>query len=265
MKIKIAVLILAVIAVVLAVVLFVTRQQATTQHTKDVETIWNHSNAWQQTQMKLDEEKQVSAALNRDLDAQKKSYTELTNTFTQTAGKLAATEATLTTTAASLKTAQDTIVQRDARIAELETQKGELDKQAVELSAAITNLTGQIEETRRRLAASEGDKAFLEKELKRLMAEKAELEKQFNDLEVLRAQVKKLKEELNVARRIEWIRKGLFPAGQQKGATLLLQGANAPKKPAKSEGNYDLNVEVSADGSVKVIPPLTNAPAAPPK
>jgi hypothetical protein len=82
---------------------------------------------------------------------------------------------------------------------------------------------------------------------------------------VLRAQVAKLKEELNVSRRLEWIRKGLFPAGEQKGASLLIQGANAPKKPAKPEGNYDLNVEVSADGSVKVIPPLTNAPAAPPK
>jgi hypothetical protein len=95
------------------------------------------------------------------------------------------------------------------------------------------------------------------------MAEKAELERQFNDLEVLRAQVKRLKEELNVARRLEWIRKGLFPAGEQKGASLLMQGANAPKKPAKPQDNYDLNVEVSADGSVKVIPPITNAPSAP--
>jgi len=28
-----------------------------------------------------------------------------------------------------------------------------------------------------------------------------------------------------------------------------------------NQGKYDLNVEVSSDGTVKVIPPLTNAPA----
>ena len=27
--------------------------------------------------------------------------------------------------------------------------------------------------------------------------------------------------------------------------------------------HYDLNVEINADGSVKVIPPLTNAPTTP--
>jgi chromosome segregation ATPase len=265
MRIKIAMLVFAVIAIALAVVLWVTRQKATEQHTQDVETIWNHSNAWQQTQIKLDEEKQVTATLNRELDTQKRVYAELSNSFSQTAGKLASTESSLSATAASLKTAEETIARRDARIAELETQKSELDRQAVDLSTAITNLTTQIEDTRRRLAASEGDKAFLEKELKRLMAEKAELERQFNDLVVLRAQVAKLREELNISRRIEWIRKGLFPAGEQKGATLLMQGANAPQKPTKPQESYDLNVEVSADGSVRVIPPLTNAPPAPPK
>ncbi len=49
------------------------------------------------------------------------------------------------------------------------------------------------------------------------MAEKAELERQFNDLAVLRAQVSKLKEELSVARRLEWIRQGLFASTEQRG------------------------------------------------
>jgi hypothetical protein len=124
-------------------------------------------------------------------------------------------------------------------------------------------LTTQIEETKRKLTASEGEKGFLEKELKRLMAEKAELEKQFNDLAVLRAQVSKLKEELSVARRLDWIRQGLFASTDQKGAQKLMQGpaASSQAKPAPKP-SYDLNVEVSADGSVKVIPPLTNRPAA---
>jgi chromosome segregation ATPase len=264
MKNKTLLLVLAVVALVLAVVLFVTRQKATKQHAQDVDTILNHSNAWQNAVASLEDEKQTNLRLNRDLDTQKKAYTELTNTYTQTAGKLTATESSLASTTTALKSAQETITQRDKTIAALEAQKSELDQQAVELTTAITNLTGQIEDTRRRLAASEGDKAFLEKELKRLMAEKAELERQFNDLKVLRAQVARLKEELNISRRLEWIRKGLAPAGDQKGATLLLQGANAPGKKPRAPGQYDLNVEVTSDGSVRVIPPLTNAPAANP-
>jgi hypothetical protein len=99
------------------------------------------------------------------------------------------------------------------------------------------------------------------------MAEKAELERQFNDLTVLRAQVAKLKEELSVARRLEWIRQGLFASAEQKGAQKLMQGINPVTKPAKPTPTYDLNVEITSEGKVRVIPPLTNAPAtnAPPK
>jgi hypothetical protein len=87
------------------------------------------------------------------------------------------------------------------------------------------------------------------------------LERQFNDLTILRAQVAKLKEELNIARRIEWIRQGIFASSDQKGAQKLMQGvASAQPKPPKQ--NYDLNVEVSADGSVRVVPPATNRPSA---
>jgi hypothetical protein len=70
-----------------------------------------------------------------------------------------------------------------------------------------------------------------------------------------------LKEELSVARRLEWIRQGLFASTDQRGAQKLMQGpAGSQVKPPKPV--YDLNVEVNADGSVKVIPPLTNRPAA---
>jgi chromosome segregation ATPase len=264
MKVKIALLVLAVVALALAITLLVTRQKAAEQQKRDAETIAYNSSQWQQTQVKLDDEKQTNTRLNQDLDSQKKAYVELTNTFTQVAGKLGQTETTLATTAASLKTEQEKVAQREAKIAELQAQNNALDVQAAELTTAITNLTGQIEDTQRKLAASEGDKAFLQQELKRLMAEKADLERQFNDLKILRAQVAKLKEELNISRRWEWIRKGLAPAGEQKGASLLLQGANAPSKKAPPAAHYDLNVEVNSDGSVRVIPPLTNAPAATP-
>ncbi len=261
MKVKIVMLVFAVVAVALAVVLLVTRQKTAEQQKRDAEAIAYNSNQWQQTQVKLDDEKQTNTRLNQELDSQKKALGELTNSYTQTVGKLLTTEATLASTASSLKSAQDKITQQDADIAKLKADNQELDKEAAELSTAITNLTSQITETRRLLAASEGDKAFLEKELKRLMTEKAELERQFNDLKILRAQVAKLKEELNISRRLEWIKKGLSAGSDQKGASQLIQGANAPSKKPKTTGHYDLNVEVTADGAVKVIPPMTNAPA----
>lgn len=261
MKIKIAMLVCAVAAIALAVTLWVTRKKAAEVQQQDVETILFHSNKWVTTQDNLDRQTQVGAELNRMLDAQKEAYAELTNSYTRTAGKLAQTESSLADTIAALKSAEEIVVQRDAKIAELESQNAVLDQQALDLSAAITNLTSQIEETERKLTASEGDKAFLQKELKRLIAEKAELERQFNDLVVLRAQVAKLREELSISRRLEWIRRGLTTAGD-RGAAGLLQGKNAPRKPPKPPVHYDLNVEVGADGSLRVIPPLTNPPAA---
>ena len=83
----------------------------------------------------------------------------------------------------------------------------------------------------------------------RLIAEKAELERQFNDLTVLRAQVAKLKQAMNIARRLEWIRQGLFASSEQKGAQKLMQGLGAsPSQTKAARPAYDLNVEVGADG-----------------
>jgi len=178
----------------------------------------------------------------------------LTNIFSEVSANLAKTET-------SLKATEEEVRKRDARIADLEAQNQALDKRAAELSGAITNLNVQIADTQRKLAASEGDKAFLEKELKRLMSDKSELERQFNDLNVLRAQVSHLKEEMAIARRLDWIRQGLYVNADQKGAQKLMQGVAAPP-PKTPKGTYDLNVEVSADGSVRVIPPVTNAPPA---
>jgi chromosome segregation ATPase len=259
MKNKIGILLLALLSIVLLIVLLATRKQAAEQKSKDADTILTFSNKWDDTVTKLNDQKQVNATLEKDMENQKKMYDQaildLTNKYTQTADSLAKTEV-------SLKASQEEVAKRDARIAELESMNQALDKKSVDLSAAITNLTAQIADTQKKLAASEGDKAFLEKELKRLMAEKAELERQFNDLAVLRAQVAKLKEELNIARRLEWIRQGLFASSDQKGAQKLMQGLPAPQSQTRTnKPSYDLNVEVRSDGSVKIIPPATNAPA----
>jgi chromosome segregation ATPase len=239
-----------------AALLYVRKQAAEDKRVYN-DRILTLSNNWSETSVKLEDQKQVTTLLEKDIQKQKegfeKSLTELTNEYSQTLASLAKSES-------SLKSAQEELTRRDQRIAELENQNKELDKQAIDLSTAITNLTVQISETQRKLAASEGDKAFLQKELKRLMAEKAELERQFNDLAVLRAQVAKLKEELSIARRLDWVRRGLLTSPDQKGAAQLMQGIKPPRA-AITATNYDLNVELSTDGKVKVLSP-TNAPQA---
>ncbi len=250
MKNLIGVIILAAVCIGLGVVLFTSKKQAEDEKRSATNTILTLSNDVVKTSADLTEQVQVNTMLSNDLTKARSEFGTLTNTFTQVAGNLKKTEV-------SLKATQTALAERDQKIASLETQNRELDEKAIDLSAALTNLTVQISDTQRKLDASEGDKAFLEGELKRLMVEKAELERQFNDLDTLRRQVAQLKADLSIARRLDWIRKGIGFSDEQKGATKLMN-----VKPQIDNTNaYDLNVEVNADGSVKVIPGLTNAPA----
>jgi chromosome segregation ATPase len=249
MKNLIGLIILAAVCIALGVVLFTSKKQAEDEKRVASNTILTLSNDVVKTSSDLTEQVQVNTMLSNDLTKARSEFGTLTNTYTQVAGNLKKTEA-------SLKATQTALAERDQKIAALETQNRELDEKAIDLSAALTNLTTQITETQRKLDASEGDKAFLQGELSRLMVEKAELEKQFNDLDTLRRQVSKLKEELSIARRLEWIRKGIG-FSEEKGATKLMN----VKTHADNTNVYDLNVEVNADGTVKTIPPLTNAPA----
>jgi len=256
MKMRIGLIALIAICLGLGIALLSIRKQAAEQKRQDTANILSLSNNWLETTGKLREQEQVSALLEKDLENQKVSYSkalgELTNNFTQVSSALNKSEA-------SLKAAQEEIVKRDQRINALETQNQALDKQALDLSTAITNLNTQIAEVQSKLKSSEGEKTFLQGELKRLMAEKAELERQFNDLAILRAQVAKLKEELSIARRLDWIRKGLFANTEQKGAQALIAGLKEKPKPAGT--NYDLNVEVNSQSGAKIVPG-TNTPAA---
>ena len=260
MKNRIGIILLALICIGLGIGLLATKKQADKRQAEDEARVEALSNKWVKTSNDLDEQRQVSAMLEKDVEKQKQNFAELTNTFSRVSGQLTLVSGNLAQTEATLKSTEEEVKKRDGRISELENQNQVLDKQALDLSAAMTNLTMQIADTQHKLSASEGDKAFLEKELKRLMAEKSELERQFNDLAVLRAQVSRLKEELSIARRIEWIRRGLFASSDQKGAQKLMTGLKEPAPAAKPAENYDLNVEVSSDGKVRVIPPGTNSP-----
>jgi hypothetical protein len=63
-----------------------------------------------------------------------------------------------------------------------------------------------------------------------------------------------------VARRLQWLREGTDPSSQAKGGQQLMQRtAPAPVRPP----HFDLNVEVSSDGAIRVMPATTNAPATP--
>jgi chromosome segregation ATPase len=258
MKNRMGIIILVVITVGLCIGLIWSQKQAVEQKTVFVDRVTDLSNKLTTASVSLEKQLQVNSELESDRTKQKEAFDSLTNHYSEVSANLEKTES-------ALKSTQEQVAQRDAKISDLESQNQALDQRALDLSISITNLTSQIDDTKRRLAASEGDKAFLEKELQRLITEKAELEKQFNDLAVLRAQVAKLKEELNISRRLEWIRKGLFASSEQKGAEQLMQKGAPPvnTQQAKQQPAYDLNVEVSADGTVKVIPPLTNAPVTP--
>ncbi len=264
MKNRMGIIILTLACVGLAIALVVNQSNVTKERKVAADTISTQSNGWVEASEKLDEQRKVNITLTNDLLSRVRDLQALTNQITETSNTLAKTED-------SLKAAQDEVTKRDAQIADLESQNKQLDEKAADLSNSITNLQGQIDDTKTKLAASEGDKAFLEKELQRLVAEKAELERQFNDLKVLRTQVAKLKEELNISRRLAWIREGIFARADQKGAQQLMQksppafGTNSAANAAPKHGNYDLNVEVNADGTVRVIAPTNSEPAPPPK
>jgi hypothetical protein len=255
MKNRIGVVILIVVCVGLGIGLIGIKRQSDKQKADSESSIQNFSNKLVVAASQLDETKQVNAELRKDLDNEKKNYGELTNNFSQVSANLAQTEA-------SLRTSEQEIAKRDVKIVDLETQNKALDQRAQDLGLEITNLTSRIDDTQKKLLASEGDKSLLEKELKRMVAEKAELERQFNDLTVLRAQVAKLREEQMIARRIDWTARGIYAAAEQKGAQRLITGLIPPSQAKAPKPNYDLNVEVTSDGSVRVIPPLTNGPTA---
>jgi DNA repair exonuclease SbcCD ATPase subunit len=201
----------------------------------------------------LDELRQVNLMLTNDLASSRQEALTFSNQFTEASGTLADTKA-------SLQNNRDQITNLNSRIADLEAQNQVLDQRTAALTNAIASLDAQIADTQQKLAGSETNNAFLEKELQRQTAARAELENKFNNLSTVRAQVKKLKADLFVTRRLGWIREGSDPGLQQKGGQLLMQ-RTVPASSARPP-HYDLNVEVSSDGSIHVIPSPAGAPAA---
>jgi chromosome segregation ATPase len=264
MKSNVAIGLLAILGLALGIGWLMRHNQAERQYQTDQAHILQLSNDVVRTGERLQEQQGVNRQLETTLAARAVELLSVSNTLVETRSTLADTQARLSRTeadarAAAQKAAAD-LAQRDTKIAELEGQNDDLSKKLVDLNTALTNVEQQIKETERKLAASEGEREFLLKELKRLQAEKAELERQFNDLAVLREQVRRLKEELSVARRLEWIRQGLYGSQNQKGAERLMSGV----RPTPARTNYNVEVELRQDGTIKIAPPLTNAPGTSP-
>jgi chromosome segregation ATPase len=246
MKTQLGIVLLVVICVGLVVALVAGKKRADSQQKKDADTILDFSNQLTTASASLDELRQVNLMLTNDLDASRQTLTTLSNQYV-------ATSASLSNSEAALKTAQD-------QIADLEAQNQALDQRAADMTNTIANLSTQITETQMKLVESETNNSFLEGELKQQVAERAELERKFNNLSQVRAQVRKLRDDLLIARRLEWMREGTDPGQQRKGAQLLMARGPLTNRIV-GPANYNLNVEVSSDGSVQVVPALTNAPA----
>jgi chromosome segregation ATPase len=246
MKTTLGVIILVAVCVGLVVALVVGKNSAESQRKKDADTILDFSNQLTSANANLDELRQVNLMLTNDLDSNRRQLTTISNEYV-------ATSTSLTNTQAALKTAQD-------QIADLEDENRTLEQQAGEMTNTIASLSAQITETQMKLVASETNNAFLEGELKRQVAERAELERKFNDLSQLRAQVRKLRDDMLIAQRLKWMREGTDPMQQRKGAELLM-ARTSPINRNIGPAHYDLNVVVSSDGSVQVVPATTNAPA----
>lgn len=256
MKGRAALVILVLICVGLGVGLLVRHKQAVRETSIAQENISKLSNDVVQTQSKVDELVNVNKTLENNLSGRTHELESVSNNFVNISAALAKTQAEAK---AAAEAAAAEMAKRDAKISELQGQNDEMTKRMLELNTSLGNLEKQIAATEKKLATSEGDREFLLRELKRLQTEKAELEKQFNDLAVLREQVSKLKDELSLARRIEWIRRGIYGAAAQKGA----EGLMKPVQPQTAPGtNVNLNVELQQSGGVKVQSG-TNAPTAP--
>jgi chromosome segregation ATPase len=253
MKTKVGMAVLIVACAGLLIALLTTKMATDDRLKKDTDAIIDFSNQLTKATANLDELRQVNLMLTNDLAFSRQAALTFSNQFTEASG-------TLVNTRTSLQNARDQITSLNSHIADLESQNQVLDQRAAALTNAIASLNAQIADTEQKLAGSETNNVFLEKELQRQTATRAELESKFNNLSTVRAQVKKLKADAFIARRLEWMREGSDPGSQQKGGQLLMQRA-APSNSARPP-HYDLNVEVSSDGSIHVIPLPANAPAA---
>jgi len=249
---KVAIAFFVLVSAALGVSLLLRDRTAKQVKASDEIRITTFSNTVEETKSKLDEKERLAMYLQTNLTIKTEELGMTSNHLAKINAELARTKSEMQ---AAAEQARAEIEKKDSQIAALTTQTNQLSLKMDDLTASIDKLGKQIALTETKLAASEGDREFLLNELKRLQTEKAELERQFNDLAVLRAQVAKLKEEITVARRLEWLRMGIYGMQEKKGAELLVT-KNTPGRT----NNFSLNVELKQDGGATIV---TNPPSDP--
>jgi chromosome segregation ATPase len=250
MKIKVIIVVLIVVCVGLVVGLFATKvtlSQSEVQHTNDVASIVEFSNQLVDASGQLKDLREVNISLTNDLAMSRAEAAQLSN-------NLATALATVAETRTSLAGAQDEVTNLNTHVSELEVQNRVLDERVVELTNTLAQMDTVISNTESQLALTQTNNTYLQSELQAQMAQRSELEHKFNDINEVRTQISKLKEEIFIQRHVKLMAES---NGNKKGGEMLIsrmaQGTNGPARSS----NYDLNVEVGSDGSVKVIPPAT--------
>ncbi len=159
---------------------------------------------------------------------------------------------------ATMKTENDAAIEQGKKaIAELETKYDGLNREKGALETKIASLNEDIEETNKKLEASEGDRTFLERELLRLQDEKAELVKKMNDIEFITAQYKRIKSDINIARRLDWMRRGIGHYAKTKTITEKYADLRRPDDGVTLAGTGEpltdkIQVELTSNGEVKI-------------
>jgi len=256
------ILVLLLVAVGLGIALIVVNKSASDQAKDAAENLTTFSNTVVSDKKLLAELQTVNQTLETNLAA---TRTDFSNKLALTDASLRTAEANLEKATAQAKaeakaTAESNAIAlalRDQKIVDLENRNGALDKEAASLHTAIVNLDARIADTQEKLAKSEGDRAFLTRQLKLLKSEKEDMEKRFNSLADVREQLRKLKIEDSIARHLDRMRKGIDATFKETGAELSVQ----PVPHAAPPDSSGANVELRERGGVKIqLPPPTNAP-----
>jgi chromosome segregation ATPase len=262
MNFKIAIVILIVIAAALGIALVATKEQATGQHQTDVTAIVDFSNQVVDANSQLKDLREVNISLTNDLAVSRAEAAQLSNNLASALATIAETRASLVGAEDQITNLNEHVSELDEHVAKLEDQNKQLGDQAAQLTNTISYLNNEIADTQAQLSQMTTNNTYLQGELQKQMAERADLEHKFNDITEVRAQVGKLKEEIFIARRLKFMKDD---TNNKKGGEMLMTRAKPSKATTSTNAspNYDLNVEVGSDGSVKIIPPLgaTNAPA----
>jgi chromosome segregation ATPase len=250
--------VLLLVSVGLGIALIVVNKEAADQRSQATANSIAASNQIVSVQSQLQELQAVNQTLETNLASTRIDYS---NKLAVSEANLSTTEASLAKAAAEAKAQADSnaviLAQRDERISELESENMSLDKEAASLRVGITNVQAHIAATQAKLAKSEGDRDFLLKELKLLQGEEADMEKKFNDITAVREQLRKLKTEAAIARRLDWMRRGVNDSFIQRGGELLVQHASSAP-PAEGSGSA---VELRQGGGVNIqTPAATNGP-----